>query len=553
MLSEQYSSSPRKRKLVYVSPDYSGHIVPNNMEPIVYRVDKWLKHFFDVAYVNQDCSLRQVIDEHQPEMILFDSIIEGLHKLRLKIDDLNAYPEVPRAGLCRVDSLSPSRLVAFNYLESLNAEAVFVLGDTSMGEAFVERQDRIFYVPQFADSDLFHDYGITKNIPLLLVGNWDTPQYPWRAATREQLLAKYPCLYFRHPGYSLTEIKEGPCTVNGENYARAINASYIVPTSGGFKNIAITKHIEIPAARALLVTDRTPGVELLGFKHMEHCVYADVTDVTEAIDYLFENPSELARITDNGFRLAHERHLLQHRHQLSDWCKLKSEKRPGRKIIQTDPVGGLEAVPADSASLTRHVASASDWSLLREGDRKLWNGDLTGAYAIYHKAAHFCDYLAEPQLRIAIIKLLSGHAQEAYRIINNNIERNRCYGGEIRDPLDVAFLLIAYLCAADYLSAFSVADQMADFPRVEVDRARWAVFAALGRETHLFDLRKLEATRINEIPSTQQLRRLSIEEHFLMIGNMLKSCGQDTLAHNLAVLVEKRLYQPGQGYFKNTD
>ena len=150
----QGSSKPR---MLYLAQDYRGVLVPNNMEPIVYRIENWLSHFFDVVRVGTHCSLAREIETHRPDLILFDGFIEGCQRKVFTITDLYTHPEIPRAWLCRVDSLSPSRYALFEYFNMVGAQSVFVLGDMTMSESCPDFVDKIFYIPQFIDASVYRD------------------------------------------------------------------------------------------------------------------------------------------------------------------------------------------------------------------------------------------------------------------------------------------------------------------------------------------------------------------------------------------------------------
>jgi hypothetical protein len=527
--------------MLYIAQDYSERLVPNNMEPIVYRIEKWLTHFFRVIRISTNCSLAREIELHQPDIILYDGFIEGLARSMPLVSDITAYPSIPRVGLCRIDSLSPSRAVLFDYFHRVGVEAIFVLGDTTMGHSYPAFAERIFYVPQFIDASIYKDYGLFKSIPVLMVGNFDDKQYPWRQSIKEPVLNRFPTLYFRHPGYDFEKQQGNPVVLYGEDFARTLNSALITPTSGGFRMIAVSKHVEIPGARSCLISDQTKGVQIYGFESHKNCIFADAQEAPDAIDHLLRNRDQLEQITQAGFELVHSRHTMAQRPQIKEWLELRKQKSSLQKIIQPNHFTPLELAPISSNRETIHLSGSLDDDLISEGDQLLWSGDLRSAKERYNEAIAFCFYLAEPHLKGAIVSMLQGKAELALKPLWENLAWLERDGLRSGDPLDVTYALISLLCVGNFEHALNGARSYPNLRRTELHRARWATFAALGRVEELPNLLALENSPEPQSPTLHKLPSFTFDEQIDLFIRMLVSNDRLNLARNLSMLKAQEL------------
>ena len=534
-MSEQCATSTSVRpRLLFITADYRSKIVENNLETMVYRIQNWLKFHFDVSLKTGVIDLDRAIEETHPDMILFDGMIEGCQELRPVLNNLRAHPNVPRAGLFVSDSLSPTRRITAEYLNSLGAEAYFVIGDTTLGESFSEIADRIIYVPQFVDPSVYRDYGLFKSIPVLLAGNWEIKQYPWRQSVGRVLLERFPTLYLRHPGYDVKNKNAAPIRFHGESFARMLNSALITPTSGGFKNIAVSKHVEIPAARSCLISDMTPGVELMGFKHMEHGVFVRAEEAPDAVDFLLRNPEQRERITDAGFAFAQSVHTIPARRQMVDWLHLRKAVGVSHKdIVQVHPLSSPTVSSPAAGLSTYHQSGSEDWKIIREIDVALHKESYGQAIELCDRALDFCYYLAEPTLRRGVALLLSGRAEEGFKEILKNIEWSTSFGATEPDPLDLTYFMIASLAVGKFDVAFALTRAWPSLQRLEVVRGRWAVVACLGQLEHLFDLNLAESECGKQSPSIQQFPVFSRLYQMRLFETILERANRSNLTFNL--------------------
>lgn len=130
--------------------------------------------------------------------------------------------------------------------------------DLAKYEEELDKEDRdLAFIPHSADPDIYKDYGLKKDIDVLVVGNLARDFYPFRArlarlAQREIAKRGYTVVMLPHPGF---ELPPRPGTAVGEEYARWLNRSKLVLTCTSRQRYAFNKLVEIPLCRSLPVSD----------------------------------------------------------------------------------------------------------------------------------------------------------------------------------------------------------------------------------------------------------------------------------------------------------
>lgn len=527
-----------KPKLLYFSPGqkYKKIVVPNNHEPMIDRMDKWLEHYFVVETVSEDTDLAVEVQKHKPDMILFDGLLEGSSKLRINITSLDAYPEIPRAGFSRVDALSPTRGVSFEELMLKGAEVIFTLAEPIMGESMPDHRDSIIHIPWFFDPDLFKDYGLEKTIPIGMFGSFESPpyMYSWRAAIKHTLLDNLPALYFRHPGYNLVRQEGNPFVLFGKSYAKAINSCVIAPSHGGFTEIVVSKQMEIPACRTLLITQNSASLEAHGFKNGINCVFADPEDILNRIQILFNDRSKLDQITDQGFNFVHQNHTYKHRPQMIQWLELRKNLGKKERIVQPTLMGDLKIVQSSSSERTFHVFGSPIYRMLQEADRLIQVNDFTNADRLCNKLLSCCGYLSEPQLRLIIMELLSGSPHSALPKIQKPLEMRFSMGGIFPDPIEWSVLILILIAMNQPETLLEYLVQFTQVHRRELNICRWTAGIILQDKA-------LEETAINALEdnlnhfSIHSFRNFTFKDMLIGIEGILE---KQNLHHQVKLLKE---------------
>src|SRR6266700_2895938 len=199
---------------------------------------KCLAEFFDVTVIHEDCDYQRICDEYKPDLALFESGLDNPACEKPKITNTRTCLHIPKLGLLNADAFSNARAGFLSDMDHWGIETFFTISTTA-AEHTPEIAHNLFVWPNFVDSEIYRDYGEWKSIPVLLTGNTQT-FYPWRHKIFKLVAERFPSLLSPHPGY-----EPGRAMVQfmcGENYARTINASSIVPACGTVAKEVVRKH-----------------------------------------------------------------------------------------------------------------------------------------------------------------------------------------------------------------------------------------------------------------------------------------------------------------------
>jgi hypothetical protein len=352
---------------------------------------KCLATHFDVSVINEDCDYAAICDRYEPDLALFEAGYRSHGSRRIRVSNTATNPNVPKLGLHNADPWCDRRAGFLSDMEHWGIETFFSIS-TAMPAYTPAIADSLFVWPNCIDPELFRDYGQQKTIPVMLSGQ-EYGLYPWRQKVFPLIRDRYTCLV--SPQFSY-ESRIAGRILSGESYARALNASFLAPACGTMGGEVVRKHFEIPGALACLITERTPPLEAAGFVDMENCVFSDAENVLDRLEYLFDRPHELRRITEAGHRLVHARHTLRHRPQIHQWLMLSRGLQPHQKIVQLGPFGDLVAVDRSSATASPCVAGIGrDRALLREGEAYMAQRRFDAAKICYARCLDYVSYLPE--------------------------------------------------------------------------------------------------------------------------------------------------------------
>jgi predicted O-methyltransferase YrrM len=483
-----------------------------------------LAQFFDVTVICEDCDYEWICDKYKPDLTLFEGGVNHRTCRRPKVTNTHVYPEIPKIGLHNADAWCDARAGFLSDMEHLGIETFFAICTTA-AEHLPELAENIYIWPNFIDPAIYRDYGAHKSIPVLLTGNRRS-LYPWRQRVYRLVAEYYPSLVCPHRGYgahsSVSQI------MYGEEYARVINASWLVPTCGTVAKEVVRKHFEIPGCRACLIAERSAGLEAAGFEDMKNCVFADEDNILDKVDYLFQNRSELERVTEAGYRLIHSRHTLKQRDQIFQWFNLHKYLKSGQKIVQRNPFEPLTVVENSSGIRNSHVmADGLHLRLLRQGDEKLWTGKYAEAESLYLECANYLQWMPEPKLRLALCNLYQGKAREALAWITKPIEYIL---GEYKaidpDPVEWAYYLACLVCLGKLDEARNLAGQFQGLHHPELDRMRWVINLLQNKGA----ISPFGEEKTRHRCSVHQLPRCGLNEWLERFCMMLMACRQVDLA-----------------------
>jgi hypothetical protein len=429
---------------------------------------------FDVVVIGEDCDYRDVCDRYQPDLTLFES---GAYAGPRRITNAAAHPDIPKLGFIHSDAYCLSRAASISDMATWGVETFFTIS-VALGEYTPDIAGNLFVWPNFVDGELYRDYGQSKVIPVMFAGSQAT-HYPWRNRMNRLVSQAYPSLTTPHGGWFNRQ--RSARMIYGERYARMLNAAMVVPACGTIAKELVRKVFEVPAARSCLLTERTAAIESAGFVDMHNCVFADEHDVLDKLNHLFQNPGELARITDAGHDLVHTRHTAAQRDQIFQWWRLHQALKPGERIVQTSPFAPLEVVGDTSIENTPVISHGLDRVLLREGDEELLNGRYSAAEDRYLRCLNY-HFMPEPALRLAICHLYQGQPDRAMYWLTRTIDGTLLsHRAADPDPIEWAYMIRAVACAGRLADARLRAREYPHLRHPELDRTRLAVGVLAGQ------------------------------------------------------------------------
>ncbi|SFB06015.1 Spore maturation protein CgeB [Lentibacillus halodurans] len=177
-----------------------------------------------------------------------------------------------------------------------------------------QKNDQVFFLPQFANTSIFKDYGAEKTVDLMMLGEVSLPQiYP----LREKILQHYknnPKFFNRpHPGWRDFTKEQTEKALIGENYAKTINQAKLFFACGSVRQVVTFKYFEVPACKTLLMAPALPELKEIGLIPGKHFVTINAKNFSERAAYYLKNTKERERITAEGCRFVHNHHSTAHR------------------------------------------------------------------------------------------------------------------------------------------------------------------------------------------------------------------------------------------------
>ena len=434
-----------------------------------------LEEFFDVVVIDSDCDYDEVCDRIRPDLCLFES---GVYAGNRVISNTSTHPDIPKLGFLHADAFDSSRAAFVADMARWEVHW-FVTTSMSMAEYTPEIGDRLFVWPNAIDPAVFRDYGLAKNVPVLLTGS-QASHYPWRNAVSRALVPEFITMATPHFGWN----SESPTgrMLFGEGYSRLLNASSFAPTCGTIAQDVVRKHLEIPASMTCLVTERTASIEAFGFRHMVNCVFADENDVVDKISHLLGAPEELERITRAGHRLVHDYHTLAQRSQIRQWFDLVSRHGTQIEITQRWPHGDLSLVGETRVSPTPAVSSPGrDRQLISNGWTALRHRDYPLAQREFVRCLNYF-FIPEGVVGLIYTSLLQGDWRAAQDWLSRlQIAVLSHHQSAEPDPVHWACEIRVDLCRGDLHAANAAALMYPAMLHPELERMRAVVAALTGR------------------------------------------------------------------------
>ncbi len=435
---------------VFSKSYYDKHLLP------------FLELQFETKTVTYRCDLGEEIEAFLPDVVFVFSPCEEqtLPTSAVMPRDYATHPQIPRAGYLIVDKHSPLHYAGYQFLRKLGCCACFC-SLTVPDELTYQSPDLpVYFAPNSwtITNEYYKDYGEEKCIAIGLFGGGffqrANKHYPWRQKIMDKIEGKTPI--YHAPRIAHRELIPGSHDVRFEKYGRMLNRCRLALTCGTELHYLVCKHIEIPACRCCLITEESAILKEFGFVDMNNCVFATEDDVLEKLTYLFANPSALEKITNAGYKMVHP-HIDPQTKFLSflEWLKSYRRCSDEQKVIQ-ERIFEFSVVNKREVDYRRIENGPNVLRTLWEkGYQQLQNNRIEEAATSFQEALSYVSWCPEAIIGCAIINLFTGNLQGAFGLFVANMNHVKAHSGfdDFYDPVELAYMVVLYLCIGDTESA----------------------------------------------------------------------------------------------------
>lgn len=516
---------PRKPRLVFFQPNYSNRPPFIQLHSIQHVA--CLSYHFDVTVVRESCDYNEICDKVAPDLALFES---GVYRREpVNISNARSNAQIPKLGLLNADAYCRTRSLFMADMERWDIDTYFTIS-MSMAEYFPEIHDQLFTWANCIDPEVCKDYYLDKSAIAIEIGS-HAAHYPWRTRINKLIASHYDIA--RYPHFGWFDGQEARGIVHGQAYAMILNSAFFVPTCGTIAKEIVRKHFEIPGSRSCLVTEKTAALKAAGFIDMQNCIFVDESDALDKIDLLLRDSALYECIVSAGYSLTHSRHTMAARSEILDWYQLNAARKPGERIVQTQPFAGLQIISATQNAKNVHVISGGvDRAMLDAALANLTAGSVADAEKIYRQVQEI-HFIPEARLGLVRCYLLSGRPYMALMASMPHMDA-------APDPVEWAYLIVSLLCVGDVKEALARANQFPELLHAELDRLR-SVLEVLSSSS----IQRASDLEARPRRSIHSMREVSFDDFVAQLVKMTKACGQHKLSSQIASIVTSS-FHPGQ-------
>lgn len=305
-----------KMRILFITRDFS-----ENVERSSFYLSQELAELSHLALWHQPGNIHDILQNipFRPDFILLNDMkkthcpeITGLSSLTIPFGIImhDLHHRVKR----RKQFIRENRV---KYIFSIYRDAFL--------KRYPEHAEKMIWLPHFANTHVFTDYGLPKDIDWLLMGNIRQKTYPLRYRMLQVMKNRAGFVYHRHPGYRNVKESESSLLI-GDAFAREINRAKMFLTCGLIYHYPIRKYYEVLACKTLLLAPSSRELKDLGFIPGTHFVEVTEENFVEKAEYYLSHEKERENIAQNGYQLVHTHHTTQ--------IRAKQLMQAIRKIIQ---------------------------------------------------------------------------------------------------------------------------------------------------------------------------------------------------------------------------
>ena len=205
------------------------------------------------------------------------------------------------------------------------------------------------------------------------------------------------------------------------------------------------KHLEIPAAGAVLIAPDSAALKPYGFRDMENCILGSGLDLFEKIAVVADNPDLYEKIRKNGYDLVHAKYSRQNWRGILDFYECLRGLKAGEIPQQQGIFGTFKAVPAPRLPMPAITEAYPDNDIAALA--KLWiqslvaGTDFTDVQAKMAENAALLSHMSEHWIPLGIAALLKGNTDYAKEcFLRPQHLRQADTGFTDYDPEEIAWL-----------------------------------------------------------------------------------------------------------------
>lgn len=286
-------------RVLVTTGDFCNYLVPN-----FFNLLTELKQHLTIDICHQSGEINDIIRqlETRPDLVFINEFGESNSP---KITGLDALTIPYVLLMYDLHYQSEARNKA---LQDLRPRLIFSLYRDQFYHRYPDFAHKMHWLPHHVDTNLYKDYGLTKDIDFLLMGDVTKRVYPLRNHILQTMKDQPGFVYHPHPGWRVFSETDKPNLFIGENYAREINRAKIFFTCDSIYHYPLLKYFEVLACNTLLLAPVSNDLINLGFIPGVHFVAIDESNFQSQAEYYLTHEAERLQIARQGYEMVHSLH-----------------------------------------------------------------------------------------------------------------------------------------------------------------------------------------------------------------------------------------------------
>lgn len=288
----------QKIKLLFITVDFQSYTERNT-----YYLCQELSKICDLVVWHDPGNITSILSQipFKPDFILLNDFketrcpqISGLPGLKIPFGII--MHDIHYKAAKRMEFISKNKV-----------RFIFSIYRDAFKRRFPKYSRKMHWLPHFVNTDIFKDYGLTRDINWLMMGKM-AYYYPLRVRVYQKMRDKPGFVYHSHPGYrNINDDQELEVFV-GESYAREISRAKMFLTCDSMFHYPLIKYYEVLACKTLLLAPSSKELRDLGFIPGVHFVAVNRSNFMQKANYYLKHETERLRIAEAGYEMVRSKH-----------------------------------------------------------------------------------------------------------------------------------------------------------------------------------------------------------------------------------------------------